>query len=69
MGGEGVKRIMLLASVGLVALLVMAVQPTYSMLHVDLEVRKLEKWGGGDRLLGGLIPSSIRDDNIGHAGG
>ena len=39
MGGEGVKRIMLLASVGLVALLVMAGQPPYSMLHVDKGVR------------------------------
>jgi len=56
MGGEGVKRIMLLASVGLVALLVMAVQPTYSMLHVDLEVRKLE--GGGAVEIGYLVGSS-----------
>jgi hypothetical protein len=51
-----VKRIMLLASVGLVALLVMAVQPTYSMLHVDLEVRKLE--GGGAVEIGYLVGSS-----------
>ena len=50
------KRIMLLASVGLVALLVMAVQPTYSMLHVDLEVRKLE--GGGAVEIGYLVGSS-----------
>jgi hypothetical protein len=56
MGGEGVKRIMLLASVGLVALLVMAVQPTYSMLHVDLEVRKLE--GGRAVEIGYLVGSS-----------
>jgi len=51
-----VKRIMLLASVGLVALLVMAVQPTYSMLHVDLEVRKLE--GGGAVEIGYSVGSS-----------
>ena len=50
------KRIMLLASVGLVALLVMAVQPTYSMLHVDLEVRKLE--GGGAVEIGYSVGSS-----------
>ena len=47
---------MLLASVGLVALLVMAVQPTYSMLHVDLEVRKLE--GGGAVEIGYSVGSS-----------